>query len=397
MLKTHKTSRPDLSQIINLHDLEPIAKKVLTPKAYAYYSSAADQEFCKNRNISDWSLIHLRPRILRNVKSLINLQIKILGFNSNLPFFIAPVALANLIHKDGEKALVKVAAKIGVIYIMSSNASCTPEEISSIIEPNQILFYQLYVNKDRNETVKLLKRVERLRFKAIVLTVDAPVPGKRTRDERFAVNDESNLQSNSVAKNLSGYQDESLNWNDLSWLKNQTNLPIILKGIQTPEDFIYAHSIGFKNLYISNHGGRQIDDVSSTIEILLEIKKTCIKAFNECEVLLDGGIRDGSAVLKALALGVKAVGLGRAPMYGLMWGQEGVEKVLEIVKDELSINLRLLGETSVNGLKAEHVRIIFFFFFLILSNHNTELYQVEVLMMVCLLYVGQHSSIGEVV
>lgn len=272
--KTYQTvedqSVPDLSQILDLNDIEKAAEKGLKPKAWAYYKSAANQEITSNRNQSDWNLIKLRPRILRNVSSpILKLSTSLCGFTTQFPFFIAPAALAKLAHPEGEKNFVRAAGKFGIIYMVSSNASCSLEELSECKVPNQVLFYQLYVNKDRSKTQELIKRIERADYKAIVLTVDAPIPGKRTRDERLRV---SIGGEQSVSTALASYIDSSLTWEDALTIRSQTRLPIILKGLQTSSDIHHAISLKFKYIYLSNHGGRQLDSTASSLETLVEFK-----------------------------------------------------------------------------------------------------------------------------
>ncbi|KAH9816384.1 FMN-dependent dehydrogenase-domain-containing protein [Melampsora americana] len=368
-LHVENQSSPDLSQVLNLNDIEKAAEKGLKPKAWAYYKSAANEEITVKRNQSDWNLIKLRPRILRDVsKPNLNLKTNICGFDSRFPFFIAPAALAKLAHSDGEKNFVRAAAKFGIIYIVSSNASCSLEELAECKEPGQILFYQLYVNKDRSKTVELLKRIERAGYEAIVLTVDAPIPGKRTRDERLRVSigGEQSV-STALASQLKmavfleiSYIDSSLTWEDASWIQRMTHLPIIIKGLQTSEDIKKSISMNFKYLYLSNHGGRQLDCTSSSLEILIEFKTLYpgLMEKSRCEVWMDGGIRAGSDVVKALALGVTAVGIGRPPLYSLLWGQQGVEKVLKILKDEIEMCLRLVGVIDINQLGLEYVKFM---------------------------------------
>ncbi|EGG04145.1 uncharacterized protein MELLADRAFT_117162 [Melampsora larici-populina 98AG31] len=357
-LKKHQIviETPDLSQVLDLNEIEELAEKTLKPKAWAYYKSAANQEITVNRNQSDWNLIKFRPRVLRNVStSNLKLSTHLCNFTSSLPFFIAPAALAKLAHLDGEKNFVRVAAKFGIIYIVSSNASCTLEELAECKEPGQVLFYQLYVNKDRSKTKELIKRIEKADYKAIVLTVDAPIPGKRTRDERLKVRIGG---EQSVSSALASYIDSSLTWEDASAIQKMTHLPIIIKGIQTSSDILKSISMNFKYIYLSNHGGRQLDSTSSSIETLIEFKTLYpnLIEVSGTEVWLDGGIRGGNDVVKALALGVKAVGLGRLPLYSLIWGEKGVEKVCKILREEIEICLRLLGVIDIHELGEEYVK-----------------------------------------
>ncbi|KAK4056776.1 hypothetical protein OIO90_002328 [Microbotryomycetes sp. JL221] len=355
-----------LNACLNVADIEAAAETLLKPKAFAYYASAADDEQTKNWNHDSFSKIRFRPRVLRDVTNA-NLSTTILGHPSTLPFFIAPAAMGRLAHPDGEKHFARLAREKGIPYMVSANSSVGFEELAQIAGPQAHLIYQLYVNRDRTKTEAVLKRVVEAGYKAICVTVDAPVAGKRERDERSKMDADSAADDSmrdavskseadkpqGIAQNLGSYVDASLSLSDLKWIKQHSNnLPLIVKGIQSVEDAVLCVKAGCQAIYLSNHGGRQLEGAPSSIETLLEIRKHEPQLFNHCQVFLDGGFKRGTDVLKALALGATAVGLGRPYMYSLAFDYEGPLKITQILQDELGQNLRLLGATSINELSS---------------------------------------------
>ncbi|KAK4046261.1 hypothetical protein OIV83_006184, partial [Microbotryomycetes sp. JL201] len=354
-----------LSSCVNIADIEAAGEQLLKPKAFAYYASAADDERTKNWNHDSFAKVRFRPRVLRDVTEA-DLSRNILGFKSTLPFFIAPAAMGRLAHPDGEKNFAKVAAARGFPYLVSANSSVGFEELAEVAGPNAHLIYQLYVNRDRPKTEAVLKRVVAAGYKGVCVTVDAPVAGKRERDERSKMDAESAADDSmrdavrpdkpqGIAQNLGSYVDASLSFSDLAWIKkHSSNLPLIVKGIQTVEDAVLCAKSGHvEAIYLSNHGGRQLEGAPSSLETLLEIQKFEPWIFEKCQVFLDGGIKRGTDVLKALALGATAVGLGRPYMYSLVFGQQGVEQVTRILSEEIAQNLRLLGCTNLDDLSKE--------------------------------------------
>ncbi|KAI5818448.1 FMN-dependent dehydrogenase-domain-containing protein [Pyronema omphalodes] len=369
---------PPLATQISLHDFETTAEKILPPKAWAYYNSAADDCISKHHNNSIFQSILLRPRIFRNVTS-ISLSTTLLGTPSRLPIFIAPAAMARLAHPLGESAIAQAAGKKGIIQCVSNNASLRPEEISSSrITPNQSLWFQLYIQSDRQKSEKMLQRISApgSGYTAVVLTLDAPTPGKREQDERVAstVTSTSEASGMGLDKKSHGGEGEGpgkgeglgkalflgtaadLTWKDLTWLRKHTHLPIILKGIQTHEDAMLAASeeslkLGVRGIVISNHGGRALDTAPPPLATLMEIRKYAPEVLGKLEVYLDGGIRRGTDVVKALALGARAVGIGRPVLYGLAgYGIDGVERVITILEEEIITAVKLLGVTNLGEL-----------------------------------------------
>ncbi|KAM0267359.1 hypothetical protein ACHAPA_005901 [Fusarium lateritium] len=359
---TKSRTAPPLESILSAPDFEKAAQGTLTAKTWAFYSSAATDLVTHGKNKELVRRVMIRPRILRNV-STINFKTNILGFDSSAPFFISPAAMARLAHPDGELALSRAAAKQGIIQCISSNASFSLKSIVQAAPSSQPFFFQLYVNSNHEKTVELLKTVKDLGVKAIFVTVDAPVPGKREADERAAQEQtiKSAISGGQSSKDKKGsgfgrlmaqYIDKSLSWDDLSWIREASGgLPIVLKGVQTAEDVVKAAEYGVEGVLLSNHGGRSLDGAQASILVLLELRKNCPQIFNQLEVYIDGGFERGSDILKAIALGATAVGIGRPFLYSLIHGQDGAEHLCNILKDELETSMRLCGITSLSEAK----------------------------------------------
>ncbi|GAA5948097.1 hypothetical protein JCM3765_007108 [Sporobolomyces pararoseus] len=383
-------TRVTLANCLNLDDIETAAEQLLKTKAWAYYRSAADDELTHNWNRQSFSRLRLRPRVMRDV-STVDLTTTVLGHASALPFFIAPAAMGRLAHPEGEKCLARGSQLHGIPYVVSANSSVSFEELAAQAS-NQTLFYQLYVNKDRKKTEEQLKRVAKAGFKAIVVTVDAPVAGKRERDERtkldLEASDDPNMKQavkatapdapdrpqqnpaqsaqgiaqtlgsppaappSSIATQMFSYVDPALKWTDIDWIRRVTGgLPVVVKGIQSAEDAALACHHGASAIYLSNHGGRQLEGAPSSLETLLEIRKFEPWILqSKTEIWCDGGVRRGTDIVKLLALGARAVGIGRPFMYSLVFGDEGVNQVATILRDELAQNVRLVGSTSLSQL-----------------------------------------------
>lgn len=352
------TGPPSIESLISVHDFEDIAQQVLTAKAYAFYSSAATDLVTQRANIQVWRDLLLRPRVLRDV-SQVSIKRKILGCESDAPFFVSPAAMARLAHPEGELALARGCGQENIIQTISNNASYPLSDIVKAGNPGQPFFFQLYVNSERQKTEQLLAKVKSLGIKAIFVTVDAPIPGKREADERLAAGNLASAVSGAVAVSdkkggglgrvMAKYIDSSLNWSDLAWLKRASGgLPIVLKGVQTAADAKKATEYPVDAILLSNHGGRSLDTVQTPMWTLLEIHKQCPEVLEKLEVYVDGGISRGADILKALALGATAVGIGRPYLYSLVYGQEGVEHLTQILKDELESAMKLSGITDID-------------------------------------------------
>ncbi|KAK2463103.1 hypothetical protein APHAL10511_004758 [Amanita phalloides] len=366
------SARPPLGEILNLHDFEAVAKAVMSEKSWAYYSSAADDEITNRENHLAYHRIWFRPRVLRDV-SKVDWSTTILGHKSSMPIYITATALGKLGHPDGELNLTRAAAKHGVIQMIPTLASCSFDELVDAAQPGQVQFFQLYVNKDRNITQRIVQHAERRGIKALFITVDAPQLGRREKDMRmkFEAEDPAEIskagsdkvdRSQGAARAISSFIDPGLNWSDIDWFKSITKVPLILKGVQCWEDALEAFDRGLAGVVLSNHGGRQLDFARSGIEVLVEVvtklgDKRGLKFPNDkFHLFVDGGVRRATDVLKAIALGATAVGIGRPFLYAFSaYGLEGVDKALEILCDEFEMNMRLLGAKTINDVVPQMV------------------------------------------
>ncbi|CCG84714.1 protein of unknown function [Taphrina deformans PYCC 5710] len=350
-----------LASIVDLDDFETMAKLGLSEKAWSYYASTADDGKTYNSNRASWSGVILRPRILVDVSN-VDYSGQILGNKVDIPIYISPAALAKLAHEEGEVALCQGAYKSGIVQCISSNASCSLTEIHDAATAEQVLFFQLYVNRDSDKADALLKKLKTLpKIRAVYLTVDAPVGGKRVLDEKYkAAQSQLSGSSDSTSTVMFSGVSPALTWSYLDKLKSELpdGMPIMIKGVSTVEDAIMAYKAGATGIVLSNHGGRQLDTSPSPLLTLLEIRKHApwlIKdnKGNGFEIHIDGGIRRGTDVLKALALGATACGLGRPFLYSLAneYGVDGVVKVVDILKNEMAIGMRLLGVTNLDDLR----------------------------------------------
>jgi L-lactate dehydrogenase (cytochrome) len=274
--------------------------------------------------------------------------------------------LAKLAHKDGEVAIVKAAKKAGVPYMLPTLSSYTLDEMIEARQPGQEVFSQLYVNPERSRTQEYVEKLEANGVRALFITVDAPQLGRREKDMRNKFTqqgsdvqgddeDEGDVdRSQGATRAISSYIDPALCWEDVPWFRSITKMKILLKGVQCAEDAVMAYKAGLNGCVLSNHGGRQLDYARSGIEMLVEIMDALhsINAdLDKFTVLVDGGFRRGSDLFKALALGAKGVGLGRPTLVGMAaYGEEGVEKVIQIFKDELEMHMRLMGTPTIKDM-----------------------------------------------
>ncbi|KAL3282799.1 hypothetical protein HHI36_005965 [Cryptolaemus montrouzieri] len=351
-----------------LDDFEKHALSVLPKNALDYYTSGAGAQTTLEDNKRAFSRYKIRPRFLRDVSKR-DLSTTVLGEKISMPIGISPTAMQRMAHPEGELANARAAEAMGTIYTLSTIATSSIEEVAQAA-PKCVKWFQLYIFRDRSVTIDLVQRAEKAGFKALVLTVDAPVFGIRLADvrNRFTMPPHlalKNFTSLSMTKfddkiegsRLTGYVaslfDDTLNWEDIKWLKTITTLPILLKGILTAEDAVLAVNHQVDGIVVSNHGGRQLDSTFASIDVLEEIVNA---VGNKTEVYLDGGIRDGTDVFKALVLGAKMVFIGRPALWGLAYnGEEGVKKILRIIRHEFDTTLALCGCCNVGEIKREMV------------------------------------------
>ncbi|KAI0154844.1 FMN-dependent dehydrogenase-domain-containing protein [Xylariaceae sp. FL1272] len=366
---------PPMEHLLNLDEIEAVATKRMPEKAWAYYYSASDEMWTKTNNNTAYRDILLRPRVFMDCTQC-DTSTTLLGgqYKVNVPIFVAPAAMARLGHPDGEAGIARACARFGAMQVISNNASMTPEQIVADAKPGQIFGWQLYVQNDRSKSEAMLARINKMKdkFKFICLTLDAPVPGKREIDERQGFKNSTKVASGvktsdeperpgggGVGQQLFWGTAADLTWKiTLPWLAKHTDLPIVVKGLQTHEDAHLAakYAPQVKAVILSNHGGRALDTAPPAVHTLLEIRKYCPEVFNLVDVWVDGGIKRGTDVVKALALGAKAVGIGRAALFGLgAAGQEGVERTFEILKAETETCMKLLGVKTVAELGPQHI------------------------------------------
>ena len=354
--------KPPLHTIISAYDFEEVARRTYSPKAWAFYSSAATDLITTHANRECLDSIMFRPRLMRNVLN-VSTRSKILGNDVSIPLFISPAALVKLAHPDGEKAMARACVAQGIIQCISNNASFTTADIVKETPESQPSIFQLYMNRDRAKARETLEQIMALRprIRAIMVTIDAPVPGKREADERLkadvtisSVNSGTKAgddnRGSGVARTMGSYIDPSLSWSDIPWIRSIVgDMPIFIKGVQTAADAKLALQAGVQGILVSNHGGRSLDGSPPAVIALLELHRFAPQVFGRLEVWVDGAVRRGTDVLKLLCLGASAVGVGRAALYSVNYGQEGVERLVEILRDEMEIGMRLIGVNGVEG------------------------------------------------
>jgi isopentenyl diphosphate isomerase/L-lactate dehydrogenase-like FMN-dependent dehydrogenase len=335
---------------INVADYEALAEQRLSPLAWAYYSTGSDGEVTLRENVAAFARLRLRPRALVDV-SAIELTTTLLGTPVRMPIAVAPTAGHRLAHPEGECATARAAGDAGTLMVVATEATRTLEDIADAVAGP--LWFQLYVYRTRALAESLVRRAEEAGYRALVLTVDAPVWSRRERVLRCPDEWPADLPVANIADQEELDYPASLTWHDLAWLRSQTALPLVLKGIMTAEDARRAVEHGVEAIVVSNHGGRQLDGVAASIEALPEVRA----AAEHCEVYLDGGIRRGSDVLKALALGARAVFVGRPVLFGLaVDGAAGARHVLELLRDELALAMALSGTPTLAAIGPALVR-----------------------------------------
>lgn len=293
----------------------------------------------------------------------IDLSTTMLGTKVDIPFYVTATALGKLGNPEGEVILTRGARKHNVIQMIPTLASCSFDEIVDAARDGQVQWLQLYVNKDRAITERIIKHAEKRGCKGLFITVDAPQLGRREKDMRSKFSDVgSNVQetggentdrSQGAARAISSFIDPSLNWNDIPWFLSVTKMPIILKGVQRVEDVIRAIEVGVQGVVLSNHGGRQLDFARSGIEVLAEVMPVLRERNwqDRIEIFVDGGVRRATDIIKALCLGAKGVGIGRPFLFAMSaYGLPGVDRAMQLLKDEMEMNMRLIGCSNVEQL-----------------------------------------------
>ncbi len=347
---------------LSVADYERLAEERLEPGPWAYLAGGSGDEWTLRENRAAFARWTFRPRVLCNVSG-ISTATTVLGTPIGLPVVVAPVAYQQLYHPDGECATARGAAAADTGIAVSTFSTRTHQEIAAAA-PGLLQWCQLYVFQDRGVTREHLAGAAAAGCSAVVLTVDTPRLAQRERDLRVGFEIPSDLPL-PYARDAIGATsqnpadqfallDPSVSWRDLEWIAREGQLPVVLKGVVTAEDAELAVQHGAAAIVVSNHGGRQLDGVPATLDALPEVADA---AADRVEVYLDGGIRRGTDVAKALALGARAVLAGRAPIFGLAAaGEDGVRHVLELLRDELALALCLLGCTAPDDLTPAHVQ-----------------------------------------
>ena len=379
---------PPLSSCFNIEDFRQTAKKRLPRMIFDYIDGGADDEVTLHRNQNSFSKFQLMPRVLRDVGD-IDLSTTVLGQKIDLPIIIAPTGQTRMFHHTGETAVARAAAKAGTIYSLSSVSSTSIEDTAKASDGPK--WFQIYVWRDREVTREFMARCRESGYHALCLTVDLPVHGNRERDLRNNLTFPASLTPKTVADvlchprwlyhyltepkieiaNVTGSShgdvsdegglldyitrqfDPTVNWDDVAWMIEQWDGPFLIKGIVNPEDAKLAVELGVDGIVISNHGGRQLDFTPPTIEVLAEIAQA---VDGRAEIILDSGLRRGTDVIKALALGATAVMIGRPYLYALAAGGEaGVDRMFELLRSEINRDMALLGCTKISDLTPDFI------------------------------------------
>lgn len=356
---------------VNLFELESLARERLSREAYDYYASGAQDEVTLRENRAAYERLTLAYRVLVDV-SRRDLSATVLGQRIAMPILVAPTAFHRLAVPEGEIATVRAAGAAGTVMILSTLSNTPVEEV--VAAASGPVWFQLYVYRDRKATEGLVRRAEAAGCRALVLTVDAPYIGRRERDVRNRFHLPPGLSvanmlpvgygdlpqataDSGLAAYVSALLDPSLSWKDVAWLRSITDLPVLVKGVVRPDDALRAADSGAAGLVVSNHGGRQLDTSPATIEVLPEIADALAARGHEIEVLVDGGVRRGTDVLKALALGARAVLVGRPILWGLAAnGEAGAAWALRHLRDELDLAMALAGAPTVADITRDLVR-----------------------------------------
>jgi len=354
-------------EFTNLLELEDLARAKIPRATSDYIAGGAEDEVTLRRNREAFGRWALRPRVLTDVSKR-DTKTVLLGERVSMPVCVAPTSFHALVHPEGEVATARGAAAAETILIASTISTKPLEEVAAAADAPQ--WFQLYVYRDRAVTEELVARAVKAGYKALCLTADTPVLGRRERDERNAFTlplgfGIANLKGvgldgmpevehgSAFAKYVTDLLDSSLTWDDVDWLKSISPLPLVIKGIMTAEDAVLAADHGAAGIVVSNHGGRQLDSTLGSLDALPDVVAA---VRGRIEVYLDGGIRRGTDVLKALALGAKAVLVGRPILWGLaLGGAEGVRAVLDQLHAELDTAMALAGRANVKDIDASLV------------------------------------------
>jgi 4-hydroxymandelate oxidase len=347
------TTAPAIATPLNLADYETLARGVMEPATWDYFAGGSGDELTLQQNTAAFRRLRLRPRVMAD-EATISTATTVLGTRIDLPVLVAPTAYHGLVHPDAECATAAGTADAGTIMVVSVNSNRTLEEVATAAA--RPVWLQLYLTHDQAADEEIVRRAEDAGFAALVLTVDRPVYGAREKDIRNGFR----LPDHLHAANFGGTRDlrarSWTSWAALDWLVQTTRLPVVVKGVLAGEDALLAVAQGAAAVIVSNHGGRQLDGALAGIEALAGVVAS---VDGRCEVYCDGGVRRGVDVLKALALGARAVLVGRPPIWGLaVGGAAGVKAVLELLRAELERDLALCGRCRLADIDRSFVTSI---------------------------------------
>jgi isopentenyl diphosphate isomerase/L-lactate dehydrogenase-like FMN-dependent dehydrogenase len=359
LTKAGTATKPD---IVNLDELEQQAKRQLDQAVYDSVAGGAGSELTLRANREAFQKIAIMPRALTGIKQ-VDTSSNLFGQRLSMPIYVTPMANHGLVHPSGEVGSAQGARKAGTLFVAPTGSNKTMEEVATAIK-NSPRWFQLYFNKDPEVNKQLLQRAEKAGYSAIVLTVDLPVLGIRDRNVRnnFTLSkdlERPNVQSDRLTATtrtlqalVAGIKDD-LSWDDYEWTREHTPLPVLIKGILSPDDAEEAAERKVPAIVVSNHGGRQLDTGFGAIQALRPIVE---RVRDKTRVLFDSGIRRGTDVFIALALGAEAVGVGRPVLWGLaLYGADGVAAVLEHLKTELENVMRLAGTARLADITADYI------------------------------------------
>lgn len=347
---------------VNVHEYEPLARAAMSPMAWDYLAGGSGDERTLAWNRERLDATRLWPRVLRDVSG-VDTRLRLLGLDLPYPVLLAPTGFQRLFHPEGERATARAAGMAGTVYTLSTAATTTIEDIAA--EASGPLWFQLYVQRDRGFSLDLVRRAEAVGCRAIVLTADTPVLGARDRDLRNHLELPPGLELANLrewrAKHPDSptfvhgarnpFLDPSVTWESLAWLVGETRLPVVVKGILRPDDAVRAIERGAAAVAVSNHGGRNLDTVPATVDVLPLVAEAVA---GRVPILMDGGIRRGVDVVKALALGATAVMIGRPYLWGLASaGSDGVARVLSLIATEFEMAMQQCGASHLDEISRE--------------------------------------------
>ncbi|BEJ10779.1 hypothetical protein CspHIS471_0102010 [Cutaneotrichosporon sp. HIS471] len=349
-----------VDSVVGLSDFERYAKDLLPLHAWAYYSTGADTEGALAENAAIFKRLFFRPRIMRDVHD-VDTSTEFLGVKSSIPVYVAPTARNGLGQPEGEVAVTRGAGATGIFQVLSHYASRSLDEVKAAARDGQHIGWQVYLNPDRERSREAIEEAVAAGAHSIWITADTVTLGKRETERRLnaEANPAPHGQPLSRERQRFGAHDARMSWDDIAFVRKYApGLPVVIKGVGAWEDVVLAYKYGADAVVISNHGGRQLDFAQPPLKVLYDVNKNAPQVLHRknFNIFVDGSVRHGTDVLKALCLGATAVGLGRPFIYAATgWGSDGVEKAVEILEEEIAIGMQLLGVTRVDQLGPQYL------------------------------------------